>query len=58
MRSKFGGSYKAFSIAQGAYTINGGLATEQGEVTEVRPAHLALLSKPHEYLSLCKFYIT
>jgi len=31
-------------------TIIGGLAAEQGEVTGVRPAYLALLSKPHEYL--------
>jgi len=32
------------------YTVIGGDETEQGEITEVKPAYLALLSKPHDSL--------
>jgi len=38
------------AVSLKTYTIIGGVATEQGEVTEVRPAYLALFSKPYEYL--------
>jgi len=32
------------------HTVIGGDETEKGDITEVKPAYLALLSKPHEYL--------